>query len=194
GADPAVIELEVPRMPPADGDAVDYPAQTWFVTEAWWASSVQPPSLGTMGRWLVEDMGRVVSAVQQASNARRDGDQPGTAGLSRWVLFVDELQSFAVPTIVGILWTIGAALGLPYSIVRSLPLVGDKIAIAQLDTFLIDWFGDLRVLLHDQAQAANIRSRLSETLKAMRDDYGCTSIVLVAHSGGVIVSLTTLND
>jgi hypothetical protein len=202
GSEPPIIQLDLPRFDPAveapgDDDATVYPHQTWYVTETWWASNVQPPSLGTTVRWLAHDLGRVVDAVRRAANARRSsrsGDYLVATEGPGWTRAIDSIKAWAVPTLVGLLWLIGGAVASVYALLRGLPLIGDKVAIAQLDTFLIDWFGDLRVLLHDPSQAANIRGRLVETLTTMSTDYGCTSIVVIAHSGGVIVALTTLGD
>ena len=202
GSEPPVIELDVPRFAPdvespIDQDTNVYPHQTWLVTEAWWASNIRPPSLGTTVRWLAHDLGRVVDAVKQASNARRSatrGDYLIATDGPGWTRAIDTIKAWAVPTLIGLLWLIGGAVATVYAFLRGLPLIGDKVAIAQLDTFLIDWFGDLRVLLHDQSQAANIRGRLVETLTTMTTDYACTSLVVIAHSGGVIVTLTTLGD
>src|SRR5439155_1634400 len=146
-----------------DQDTNVYPHQTWLVTEAWWASNIRPPSLGTTVRWLAHDLGRVVDAVKQASNARRSatrGDYLIATDGPGWTRAIDTIKAWAVPTLIGLLWLVGGAVATVYAFLRGLPLIGDKVAIAQLDTFLIDWFGDLRVLLHDQSQAANIRDRL----------------------------------
>jgi hypothetical protein len=62
-----------------------------------------------------------------------------------------------------------------------------------VDSFLTDWFGDLPVLLDDPVQAANVRARVAEAVSAL-EGQGCDSIVLVAHSGGAIVSFETLLD
>ena len=131
---------------------------------------------------------RPTVACRPTSTAAHPRTAPG--GSTR----IDRIQATLIPLVVGLLWFGGAVLGMGYSLIRALPVVGDKVSIAQLDSFLVDWFGDLRVLLHDPAQSANIRSRVAETLATMRDDYACTSIVLVAHSGGVIVSLELLGD
>ncbi|MFN8631671.1 MAG: hypothetical protein U0838_15545, partial [Chloroflexota bacterium] len=65
--------------------------------------------------------------------------------------------------------------------------------LKSLDTFLIDWFGDLRVLLTDRTQAASIRSRAIDAIRACREQ-GCGTIVVIGHSGGTIVGYTTLVD
>jgi hypothetical protein len=78
---------------------------------------------------------------------------------------------------------------------RALPL-GPLKSFAEgrlVDTFLTDWFGDLPVLLDDPVQSANIRARLAGTIAGLRQ-LGCDAIVLVAHSGGAILSFETLVD
>jgi hypothetical protein len=74
-----------------------------------------------------------------------------------------------------------------------IPTVVQGVSTAQLDWFLADWFGDVRVLLGDRAQAANIRSRVELAIDAL-GEYGCGTIVVVGHSGGTIVGYMTLAD
>jgi hypothetical protein len=49
------------------------------------------------------------------------------------------------------------------------------------------------VLLDDPVQAANIRGQVAKSIRALRG-FGCLRIVVVAHSGGTIVSYMTLSD
>jgi hypothetical protein len=62
-----------------------------------------------------------------------------------------------------------------------------------IDRFMLDWFGDVYVLLGDPAQAASVRGRL---IDALNDLHGndCSTVAVVAHSGGAIVSYMTLAD
>jgi hypothetical protein len=69
----------------------------------------------------------------------------------------------------------------------------DAIARISLDTFLTTWWGDVYVLLDDPVQAANIRGQVAKSIRALRA-FGCKRIVLVAHSGGTIVSYMALAD
>jgi hypothetical protein len=62
-----------------------------------------------------------------------------------------------------------------------------------LDQFLTTWWGDVYVLLDDPVQAANIRGQVARSIRALRA-FGCHRIVVVAHSGGTIVSYMTLSD
>jgi hypothetical protein len=62
-----------------------------------------------------------------------------------------------------------------------------------IDRFMLDWFGDVYVLLRDPAQAASVRGRLVDALNDLHAN-DCKSVVVVAHSGGAIVSYMTLAD
>ena len=62
-----------------------------------------------------------------------------------------------------------------------------------IDAFLVDWFGDMRILMTDRVQAANIRARVAESIQDCVD-AGCGTIVVVGHSGGTIVGYMTLAD
>jgi hypothetical protein len=62
-----------------------------------------------------------------------------------------------------------------------------------IDEFMLDWFGDVYVLLADPAQAASVRGRLVDALRDLHAAR-CDSVVVVAHSGGAIVSYMTLAD
>ncbi len=62
-----------------------------------------------------------------------------------------------------------------------------------IDNFMLDWFGDVYVLLRDPAQTASVRGQLTDALQDL-DANHCQSVVVVAHSGGAIVSYMTLAD
>lgn len=62
-----------------------------------------------------------------------------------------------------------------------------------IDQFVLDWFGDVYVLLSEPAQAASVRGRLVDALQDLHAAK-CDTVVVVAHSGGAIVSYMTLAD
>ena len=212
GASLPTIELAIPAGPVGPNDE-PAPAQRWIMTEAWWAARVQPPSLGTMTRWLSDDFGRVVEGIKQGFKDRTDDDRRrrallrlteahdrlAAAGIDErrwaWIDRLDRLQARALSLALGAAWVIGTILLVPYAALRALPFkaLRDAIGLRQLDSFLVDWFGDMRILLYDQAQAANIRARLADAV-AQLVARGCGPIVVVAHSGGAVVSFTTLTD
>ena len=155
----------------------------WIFTETWWASEVRPPTLRMMVAWLGEQggVGRIVQGIQQ--NTFGSGPLHHLARIS--VLpFVSVIASFAL-----ILLIVGLAIS------RFIPIasIREAVTLRLASAFLTDWFGGARTLLRDPAQSANVRSRLVMTVKALRA-YGCRRIVIVAHSGGTIVTLSTLTD
>ena len=189
------IELAVPPDPAAPSEGR---GQRWVLTEAWWASDVEAPGIGEMLRWLVwrGEARRIGSGILSGINAvddARRGPAGGIEGVRRRLRDVGErvlllgffllLALVAVP-VYGLVKLLGA---LP------IPTIAQGISTAQLDWFLADWFGDVRVLLGDRAQAANIRARVETTIEALRE-YGCGRIVVVGHSGGTIVAYMTLAD
>jgi hypothetical protein len=178
-----VVQLRIPRrtdVPPADPRGQE---RRWIVTEAWWASEVRPPTLQTMAEWLGEQGGvsRIVQGIQENALGRGRASQLA-AGAVR--AFVSVVVSFVLLVFAVLL---GISRLIPFGPLRE--AVGLRLA----STFLTDWFGGARTLLRDPAQSANVRGRLVATIKALRA-YGCRDVVLVAHSGGTMVSLTTLTD
>ena len=212
GASLPTIELDIPAgsVGPDDDPA---PARRWIMTEAWWASRVQPPSLGTMTSWLRDDFGRVVDGIRKGFDDRTRDDRRrrdlirltaaherlAAAGIDErrwaWIDRLDHLQARALSIALGAAWIVGTILLVPYAALRALPIqaLRDVVGLRQLDSFFVDWFGDMRILLYDPAQAANIRARLAAAVGALAA-RGCEQVVVVAHSGGSVVSLTTLTD
>ena len=62
-----------------------------------------------------------------------------------------------------------------------------------IDNFLLNWFGDVHVLLGDPAQSASVRARLVDAIWDLEAIH-CKPITIVAHSGGAIVTYMTLAD
>jgi hypothetical protein len=69
----------------------------------------------------------------------------------------------------------------------------DGVLTRPIDEFVLEWFGDVYVLLGDPAQAASVRGRLIDALSDLQA-VRCDEINVVAHSGGAIVSYMTLAD
>lgn len=62
-----------------------------------------------------------------------------------------------------------------------------------IDNFVLEWFGDVHVLLGDPAQSASVRARLIDAIWDL-EAIDCKPITIVAHSGGAIVTYLTLAD
>ena len=116
---------------------------------------------------------------------------------SQWRI-TDLLDRFwqrpAVRKVLGGMGTMAAlaVLGI-YSALHAIPIgaIRKRVEIAMADMFIVEWFGDLPVILDDQSQSAAIRTRLIERVQWLHE-RGCQDVVLVAHSGGTIVSFATL--
>lgn len=203
------IELEIRADP---DDPVGRPAGRWVLTEAWWASDVEPPGISTMLKWLLwRGEGRrigdgIVAGINAADDRRaslreRDEDEDPTDGASPSTLTVlrrrvrDLLERFLILGLFVLLTLVAVPVYALIKLLGALPIptVVQGISTAQLDWFLADWFGDVRILLGDRAQAANIRSRVEVAIEALAE-YGCGTIIVLGHSGGTIVGYMTLAD
>ena len=200
-ASPPYLEVAVP----AHGDI---PSTTWVITEAWWASDLRAPSLGRTIDYLRRRMGTVVSGIAAGYRDRSprlhelaqatDVIGPGPPPLD-WRLAerLDLIQSltFGARPVGWLVGGVGAIVLAGYDLLRRIPIpvVRDFAARKMIDSFLIDWFGDLPVLLDEPVQSANVRARLARSIQRLVDD-GCEAIVIVAHSGGALVSFETLLD
>lgn len=136
-----------------------------------------PVAAPTEGRSLRQRM----AAVANSSSGGGLWDVLGRAGA--WVY----LQAFS------------ALLLLLYGTLRSIeailpigPLKGGALT-KPIDRFVLEWFGDVFVLLGVPAEAAVVRGRLARSIRNLME-VGCDQIVVIAHSGGAIVSWTTLVD
>jgi hypothetical protein len=195
-----IVEIAIPAASGDDG--ATWAAQTWVMTEAWWAARVQPPSLGSMTDWIRKDFGRVVEGIRGGIGEEHERERRRAAsaeGLQQpaWIRRLDEFTVARIRPLLTLLWGLAyLLLLLPYALIRSLPIgpLKDAAGLRQLDSFLVDWFGDMRILLRDPAQAANVRGRLADAIRSLHVDYRCERVVVIAHSGGALVSFTTLTD
>lgn len=174
------IALGIPASSTPDGKV--HPAREWLLTEAWWASRVTPPSLTTVANWL-GPRGAAGQVVDGILGNRSEG----------WLLTV--ARGALVPFVSVLSGIILTAYGLVRGVAGVIPIqaVKDAVILREFDDFLTGWFGDVRILLFDPAQSANIRAGLAEAVTRLRDAE-CDRIVVVAHSGGAMVSFLTLTD
>ncbi len=197
---PPYLEIAVPRH-------AGVPATTWVMTEAWWASDLRAPSLGRTIDYLRRRMRSVVSGIAAGYRDRsprlvelaQAADIIGQPPPLDWRLAerLDQVQSvtFGARPVGWLVAGTGAVALAGYDLLRRVPIpvVRDFAVRQMVDSFLIDWFGDLPVLLDEPVQAANVRARLARSIKGLKND-GCDAIVIVAHSGGALVSFETLLD
>lgn len=164
------------------GDATHDP-QTWVMTEAWWAARVSPPSLADMFTWLVpREMWRLIRGIFAGIAAEGS-------------LFFSVVDAIFLPLFIIPATALVVLVYLVLRVVRLIPYkpLQEFALFKALDFFLVDWFGDLRILLVDRVQAASIRARAADAIQACRD-RGCETVIVIGHSGGTIVGYTTLTD
>ena len=161
----------------------DHPEQEWLMTEAWWASKLSPPSVAEMFRWLFPtEMFRIIGRILKGF-----GSEFG--GLYRAVDFVF-MTIFLIPVAVSVF-----LFYVLFRLLRVIPIkaIQELALLGAVDFFLSDWFGDVRLLLADRAQAANVRAAIAAAIKSVTNE-GCGTIVLIGHSGGTIAGYMTLTD
>jgi hypothetical protein len=204
----AWIEVDVPAY-------AGRPRGQWLFTEAYWAGDVRPPTFGAAAAYLLGRLPAIIRGIALGYGVREDrraarleelrDAHPGDPRLDelalafdpRWRLTdrLDELwQSRPVRWTLLLMATAFAIVALAiYAGLHAIPIppLRRRLEIAAADTFIVEWFGDLAVILDDQAQSAAVRTRLLERVQWLRDQ-GCEDVILLAHSGGTIVSYATL--
>ena len=199
-ASPPYLELAIPEH-------AEVPATTWVITEAWWASDLRPPDLGMTIDYLRRRIATVVSGIADgyrdriaAARRARDGDRcdrrTAAARLAcRGGARQDPVEDVrCAPDRLARRRDGGhRPRRLRPSATGPIPVVRDFAVRKMIDSFIVDWFGDLPVLLDEPVQSANVRARLARSIQRLVDD-GCDAIVVVAHSGGALVSFETLLD
>ncbi len=208
------IEVDVPKFGGRE-------REEWLFTEAYWAGDVRPPSFAAAARYLLRQIPGIASGIANGYGVREvrradrlkalidqyQADPDPTIrsrvdeirlSLSSWWRITDFLdgvwQQPVVRAFLGAMGTVTALTALAiYSALHAIPIgaIRKRVEIAMADMFIVEWFGDLPVILDDQSQSAAIRTRLLERVQWLHDRE-CQDVVLVAHSGGTIVSFATL--
>ena len=207
-----ILELTVPEY---DGHA----AQSWVMTEAWWAATTRSPGLGSMTAYVRHALPGIMDGIRESYRQRADlwaarrlqarayatntndythsGLVLGAVSARRtdWIDILDRIQKELTILAFGPALVIGRIVLLAYAPFRSIPIgaIQNVAALKSADNFLTRWFGELPDIISDPVQSANVRSRLVAAIKGLQAE-GCGRIVVIAHSGGAIVSYTTLCD
>ena len=171
--------------------------ETWVLTEAWWAASNRRQPFSRMVSWSARQLGRfsqslVVSAWGRLLDREKDG---ASVGYGRRLLlvfyFIGVMAIYLAVAIIGyplvLLALILAQLPIPWLQSFLLGLVGPLVEAN---------IGELRAMMEGDIQAANMQRRVADTVCFLRDKYQCPrgSIIIIAHSGGAVVSYLMLSD
>ena len=181
-----VVRLRIPGLRSRAGESAGHP-QEWLLTEAWWATRVEPPSFATMVDWCGRQgiVSRIARRIVSEDTRTSAGGSLARAFSAIGVgLFLSTMTTLAL-LLFGILKAIAAIV--PIDAVKNATI------FAAFETFLTSWWGDMYVLLRNPAQAASIRGRLAAAIRSLRSE-GVDAVVVIGHSGGTIVSYTTLSD
>jgi pimeloyl-ACP methyl ester carboxylesterase len=170
---------------------------TWLCAEGWWSHSTIAPGFEPMLLWLSKSVQDVLAQLgramwQRVTGEAGDGSPSPTNSLLR---FLDNVYA----VIMGALFALGLILA--YPLLAFLVLVGQlPIDILQnwvfdtaLRAFLEINVAEMRILLEDPVQGANIGGRLARSIHHLVDQ-GCTEVIIVAHSGGAVASFAMLTD
>ena len=207
-----IVELAVPEYE-------EHPAQTWVLTEAWWAATTRSPGLGSMTGYVRHALPGIMAGIRasyrqraelwaarraasRASASKSDGYQHAglvlgavSGGGTDWVDLLDRVQKELTILAFGPALVMGRLALLAYAPFRAIPIapLQNMAALKTADNFLTRWFGELPDITTDPVQSANVRTRLATAIRGLQAE-GCGRVVIVAHSGGAIVSFTTLCD
>ena len=206
------LELDVPAW---EG----HNAQTLVMTEAWWAATTRAPGLGSMTTYVSRALPRIMDGIKEGYRLRAEAWQQRLADTHTqmaaqdsyahralvleevrtpkrdWVDALDWIQKELTIFSFGPALLLGRVILAFYAPFRAVPIkqLQDFAALKTADNMLTRWFGELPDIIDDPIQAANVRARLANAIGGLRGQ-GCGKIIVVAHSGGVIVSFTTLVD
>ena len=205
------------------GTDAEHPPTRWLLTEAYWAGRVRAPAFAQAIRYLQGHIGAIIAGITAGYGFReplrerrinriiREEPQPWDERVTRqiaelqsasgarwrWIDALDRIwQAQLVRSLLSVVATSASVLALAvYAPFRAIPIkaIRERAEMASLDAQLVSAFGDLPVLLDDPVQAAIVRERLADAIRWVRD-RGCEDVVLIAHSGGAIVSYSTLLD
>jgi hypothetical protein len=208
------IEVDIPPFAGRDHER-------WLLTEAHWAADLRAPGFTDAVSYLRRRLRGIIRGITDGYGEREQKRQErlerlirehGASSDPRTQELVSELRRSldkrwaAVDTLDGVwrnplvrwlLAGVGTVIALTalsiYAPLRTIPIaaIRKRVEVAAADVFLVDWFGDLKILLDDPAQSAAVRSRVLDRARWL-GEHGATKIVLVAHSGGAIVSYATL--
>lgn len=186
------------RLDASNGDPkVSFPAQTWILTEAWWASRLATPSLGFVLGWAALSYPTVVmdlirNGVDVLFARRPGGGYEGMSPLGRIIAAINAILvviGYVLAFLPGLI-VIGVL-----TLVSKLPVPGlDQFVLSRvLQPLLVNNLGDHVVFMRDEVQAAHIRQSVYDAVRWLVRDLECERVVIAAHSQGTVVAFDALS-
>ncbi|HEX5825386.1 MAG TPA: hypothetical protein VFY18_13090, partial [Candidatus Limnocylindrales bacterium] len=129
------------------------------------------------------------AGAKRAMEASRTGEREFRFGVTKWAFVALGTVAQAWSSLLLVLY------GFLRTIERILPIgpLKGKALTRPIDSLMLDWFGDVYVLLMDPVQQARVRDRLMQRIKELRTIFQPDDLAVVAHSGGALVSYMTLS-
>jgi hypothetical protein len=169
-----------------DLTAVDgYPAQTWVLAEAWWASRLSAPNLDEMTWWgLKSAVVRCLNLAQVVVESFRKLPQSPKAIIeliSSVLLFIGYVSAaiLSIPLILGLY------------VLAQIPGPVER-AVMGLRNFVQDQIGDFYTFMWDDIQAVHVRGSVATAIHFLIDKRQCERIAVIAHSQGTVVAYDAL--
>jgi len=193
---PARVTLHIPRIP-GEGRS----SQNWVLAEGWWAARLAAPSFLTMLGWSRRVMWRVfLHLVWYSETAHRvvtnkapktqpvEWSRTGLAKMIEWIS-----GRFLTLSYIAVLLLLTPFTFLLFLIAK-LPIPGleEFILLKMVRPLLLDGVGDFYTYLYDEAQALHMRRSIQEAVTWLVDHEHCERVVVVAHSGGVVLAYDAL--
>ncbi len=199
--EPAHLELRLPAFH-------RWPAQTWLVAEAWWATRLDAPSLQQMFIWSYRHLGLAgIALIREAADrvllllARLLGKdkigrrkvfyaEPGAGGalvelIGTALLLLAYLALF-IPAVIA-LFVLHLLAFIPIQVWQRFVL------IELIRPLIVDNLGDFKVYVDDEIQALHVRHKVEETVDWLVNEKKCDRICVIAHSQGTVVAFDALS-
>src|SRR5439155_15597030 len=173
------------------------PPATWVMAEAWWSHSVRQPGFPVMVKWTIAHYIRVAGQwlhVLMRRAERLAGKQPGTSDPGFLARAIDALNTLALIPIFVVIGLVGFLVLILLYAAAQVPIkpVQDFIVVRILRNILVVNVAQFRAFLDDEVQAANMRRKLINTLDFLANQCDCDDLYVIAHSGGVPVTVDLL--
>ncbi len=169
----------------------------WVCAEAWWGSSIRPISFVSMLLWSFRHLWGLLWHLSLVAVQRLDRMFiPKKHDPNRWTRFIDLLQTLGIIPVFLVGALAGYVLLVPLFIIAQIPYqpLQNFVLVRLFQPFLQYNAADMRLFVEDPIQSANMRRRVAEAVGWLISEGACDDVVILAHSGGAMVSYGFLID